>query len=256
MKKRVRASTVCEADGHLLVVRLRDPASGVAAFYPPGGGIEQGESPAQAARRETLEETGLEVDVDAASELVATYPFTWNAVDYDVTTHFFFATATKRELPRVVDADYHLGAEWLETLEGLDALAVNHAIAAPVLRMVNRRRRLAWEADPRLPRSEKASMLLAIHDQFRAAASRLETSPAFFTPLAQVLHHHHYAEEEMLFPLLDAPARLEEGHRELTAAISAADRDRTPANLARFVAVLEAHLDREELQVIPVLLAS
>ena len=56
---------------------LRDPVSGVTAFFPPGGGVEPGESPAETARRETLEEAGLRVRVDPAAELVVTYPFRW-----------------------------------------------------------------------------------------------------------------------------------------------------------------------------------
>lgn len=245
---------MCEAEHQLLLVRLRDPASGVEAFYPPGGGIEPNESPAAAARRETLEETGLAVEVDPTSELVASYPFTWNAIDYDVTTHFFHATTTARTLPEIADADYHRGAKWLPLNAALDELAVHPAIAAPVARLLNRVHRAAWKRDPRLMRSEKAGMLLAIHDQFRAAARRIADEPRIFTPLAEVLHHHHHAEEVMLFPLLDAPARLEGDHRELTAAIDAAGRDPSPVNLARFTAVLENHLDREELHVIPVLL--
>jgi ADP-ribose pyrophosphatase YjhB (NUDIX family) len=247
---------VCEAEDHLLVVRLRDPSSGVEAFYPPGGAIEANESPAAAARRETLEETGLHVTVDEKSELVATYPFNWDATDYEVTTHFFHATTAKSELPHVVDAPYHRGAKWLPLNDALDELAVHPAIAAPVARVLNRKHRAAWEADPRLARSEHASMLLAIHDQFRAAARRLDTEPRIFVPLAEVLHHHHHAEEVMLFPSLAAPARLVADHRELTAAIAAAEADPTPDNLARFSRVLETHLDREELQVIPVLLAT
>jgi hypothetical protein len=172
-----------------------------------------------------------------------------------VTTHFFFATGAKADLPEVVDADYHRGAKWLPLIEALDELAVNPAIAAPVARLLNLRHRVVWQADPRLSRSEHGSMLLAIHDQFRMAARRVVAEPRFFAPLAAVLHHHHHAEEVMLFPSLDSAARLEADHRELTAAIDAAENEPTPQNLARFAAVLEAHLDREELQVIPVLLA-
>ena len=95
-------SRLAQAEDQLLLVRLRDPASGMEAFYPPGGGIDEGESPADAARRETLEETGLHVVVDPASELVARYPFVWNATAYDVTTHFFHATTSERDLPPVV----------------------------------------------------------------------------------------------------------------------------------------------------------
>ena len=45
-------------DRFLLVERGRTPARGLFAF--PGGRLEQGESPEEAARRELLEETGLE----------------------------------------------------------------------------------------------------------------------------------------------------------------------------------------------------
>lgn len=257
-RTRVRASTVCEADGQLLLVRLRDPATGALAFYPPGGGIEADEAPADAARRETLEETGLHVEVDPATELVETYPFTWNAVDYDVTTHFFFATTTERALPNVVDADYHRGAKWLPAEEALDALAVNPAIAAPVARLLNRVHRPEWEANERF--GGPAATLLAIHDQFRMAARRVVEEPRYFRPLAEVLHHHHHAEEVMLFPFVGrqtgkAPARLVDDHGELTRAIAAVESEPSSENLARFAGVLVTHLDREELHVVPVLLA-
>lgn len=144
MVERVRASVVCEAEDRLLLVRLRDPVTGAAALYPPGGGVEPGEAPAETARREALEETGVRVRVDPALALVARYPFRWAAVDYDCVTHFFFATpeeAPAAELPRVVDVDFNLGALWLPTREALEALAVHPAIAAAVAEVLRRARR-------------------------------------------------------------------------------------------------------------------
>ena len=55
-------AVVRDADGRLLLVR-RGHAPSVGLWSLPGGRVEPGESPAQAAAREVLEETGLEVDV-------------------------------------------------------------------------------------------------------------------------------------------------------------------------------------------------
>lgn len=54
-------SLICRRDGHfLLVKRGKEPWKGWLAF--PGGGIEQGETPEQAAHRELFEETALRAE--------------------------------------------------------------------------------------------------------------------------------------------------------------------------------------------------
>jgi len=266
MKHRLRASAVCEADGRLLLVRLRDPVTGTEALYPPGGGVEPNEAPEETARRETLEEAGVRVRVDPALVLVDRYPFTWAGVDYDVVTHYFFATPEDppAELGEVNDADYNLGALWLPTSEALDAMAVHPAIASSVTRVVRSARVAGWLTHPNI--SGPASMLLAIHDRFRRAAEYLLTLERpdqiarAFAPLARVLHHHHRAEEVMLFPFIErhtgvAPTRLVSDHEELTASIAAVEMAPTKATVVRFERVLCDHLAREELQIVPVLLS-
>ena len=125
------------------MVRLRDPVSGVEALYPPGGGVEEGEAPEKTARRETLEETGLHVNVDPATRLVDSYPFRWAGIDHEITTHYFAATLVDRfdlNIPKVVDAPYNLGASWVPVGAALEAMSVHPVIAsacARVLRLAN-----------------------------------------------------------------------------------------------------------------------
>jgi 8-oxo-dGTP diphosphatase len=53
---RVAAAVIVDDRGHMLVVRKRQTS----AFMQPGGKIMQGESPAEAVRREVVEELGVE----------------------------------------------------------------------------------------------------------------------------------------------------------------------------------------------------
>lgn len=275
---RIRASLVCQAEGKLLLVRLRDPESGEEGLYPPGGAVETGESPASAAERETLEEAGVMAAVTPGIELVRHYPFRWGGVSYDVTTHYFAAAIPEATpLTPVEDASYNLGAVWLPIEEALEALALHRVIASAVARVLREADHARWRAQASF--NGPASTLLGVHQHFRLASEQLsllanrEAKPDLrwlgraFAPLAQTLHHHHHAEEAMLFPLVErqtgmAPLGLVDDHGTLTTAIEAvttslggSDVERARAAIARFDEVLGTHLDREERLVVPVLLA-
>jgi 8-oxo-dGTP pyrophosphatase MutT (NUDIX family) len=59
-KTPARARIICtDPRGAVLLLRWRDPTDGRIFWEPPGGGIEQGETPRDAALRELNEETGL-----------------------------------------------------------------------------------------------------------------------------------------------------------------------------------------------------
>lgn len=135
MKRRVRASAVCVFGDRLLCVRLRDPYTGVARLFPPGGAVEPGETPGQAAARETLEETGHAVMVDETRSVVAHYPYDWNGARYQVTTTFVAARLLdpSAEPAPVSDAAYHEGVVWLP----LSRLAQELSFCEPIREAVS-----------------------------------------------------------------------------------------------------------------------
>jgi len=70
---------VClDGGGRVLLLEWCDPASGELLWEPPGGGIEVGETPYEAARRELTEETGLDPDAIVDSPQVVQRDTVWN----------------------------------------------------------------------------------------------------------------------------------------------------------------------------------
>ncbi|PIY09261.1 MAG: NUDIX hydrolase [Flexibacter sp. CG_4_10_14_3_um_filter_32_15] len=68
-KVRIRVCGICvDKQGRLLVVNMKGISSSLeqnqSFFAPIGGGIEVGETATDALKREFLEETGLEIDID------------------------------------------------------------------------------------------------------------------------------------------------------------------------------------------------
>lgn len=73
---------VCVDPGQrILLLRWRDPATGNHIWEPPGGGIEAGEDPLTAARRELNEETGLLDVAIGEHSIIVPRKLNWNGVD-------------------------------------------------------------------------------------------------------------------------------------------------------------------------------
>ena len=105
-----RAARVMLVDGagRTLLLRGGDPARpGLRWWFTPGGGLRDGESPAEGASRELFEETGLRVPPDALGEPV------WHQV-----TEFSYANRRYRQ-----DQDFYLVrvSEWEIDTAGFDA---------------------------------------------------------------------------------------------------------------------------------------
>jgi mutator protein MutT len=114
-----------------VLVGIREPAQtlpGLAEF--PGGKCEPGESPAACAIRETLEETGLRVDID---EPLANYP--WDYPHGRVDLHFFTCRPT-----RTVDLDQPCDRFRWVPIEELAGLRFPDANAAVIDRLLDGQR--------------------------------------------------------------------------------------------------------------------
>ncbi len=109
---------VVDPDERLLLLheRLED---GSTHWLTPGGGVEAGEGPRDAAMREALEEVGIELALapDAQAVLVTRRLWSWAGITYDQIDHFYLARvpAGLEVSPRgltAVERQTLLGFDW------------------------------------------------------------------------------------------------------------------------------------------------
>nr|WP_242001866.1 NUDIX hydrolase [Kribbella steppae] len=105
---------------------VRHERLGVVRWELPGGHVEPGETPAEAATRETFEETGLQVDV---THLVAECRHHWRHRAVGIL--YFLATPAADHRPRLVEPGIQ-AIDWLDPNE-LDPDDTS-ALALPVVR--------------------------------------------------------------------------------------------------------------------------
>ncbi|MBA57702.1 MAG: NUDIX hydrolase [Gammaproteobacteria bacterium] len=110
--RRTRAGLICKNEGSILSIKHRDPRSKKEFWSLPGGGIEKGETPIEAAIRETREETGYEVSCHLGS-FTNTYDFYWNGELYDCETHWFFGELVSEIKKEIEHEEHIIESKWL-----------------------------------------------------------------------------------------------------------------------------------------------
>jgi 8-oxo-dGTP pyrophosphatase MutT (NUDIX family) len=94
---------VIDRAGRTLLFRGGDPHRPEAGtwWFTPGGGVEEGESLAVAARREVFEETGIELKDVGDPVLRRVVRFGFEGVVYDQVEHFFVACVDVLDVGKV-----------------------------------------------------------------------------------------------------------------------------------------------------------
>jgi 8-oxo-dGTP pyrophosphatase MutT (NUDIX family) len=87
-------------DGRVLLIHERFETG--THWLTPGGGLEPGELPHQAAVREAREETGADLMIaeDAEAVLVTRRLWSWAGAEYDQVDHFFLVPVAEEFQPR------------------------------------------------------------------------------------------------------------------------------------------------------------
>jgi 8-oxo-dGTP pyrophosphatase MutT (NUDIX family)/GNAT superfamily N-acetyltransferase len=126
---RPAARLVClDADDRVLLLNWRDPYDGFELWEPPGGGIEEGETPHVTVLREWTEETGLPVPELVADPVLVARDLFWLGERYVSDEHFFLGRAATPGVPEVsgqteVEQAAYLGHRWVpwQQIADLDA---------------------------------------------------------------------------------------------------------------------------------------
>ena len=112
MEVETRQAALCliQRGNAFLVAEIQDPQTNLVLHRPPGGGVEEGETPEQALRRELREELGI--TLTAVRELgTVDHVWFWNGREVRERAWLFLASSSddarlsRGECPELLEAD-------------------------------------------------------------------------------------------------------------------------------------------------------
>jgi 8-oxo-dGTP pyrophosphatase MutT (NUDIX family) len=147
--------TVARVGGRVLLIDASDRVlliherleGGGTHWLTPGGGVEDGEEPREAALREAFEEAGVAIDLPPGTDpvLVTRRDWSWAGVVYDQTDYFFLARVpdgTPTRPHRLTDVEQQTWIEFrwwtLAELQRTDAALVPPNLAEVLAQALGR----------------------------------------------------------------------------------------------------------------------
>lgn len=116
LRPAARGIVVDDAD-RVLLCRFDFPSEGVTVWGTPGGGVEPGETPLDALRRELAEEIGLAIDGDPPHVWHRRVVADGHATGYDGVIEDFYLVRTAHFVPHGSMSAAELRAEYVTTFE-------------------------------------------------------------------------------------------------------------------------------------------